>query len=123
MHEPDAHPLQGRRVLVVEDDFMIADELQHMLESLGSHVVGPASTVADALQLISDCLVELAVLDVNLGGEKAYPIADVLRVRGIPFVFATGYDRSALPSEYADAPRCEKPIDLGKMARLLDGDR
>lgn len=110
-------------MLIVEDEFMIADDLMHMLESLGSQVVGPAPTVGEALALIDGAEIELAILDVNLGGEKAFPIADALKARDIPFVFATGYDRSALPAEYADTPRCEKPIDPVQMSRVLSHRR
>src|SRR5438270_8852311 len=93
----DAVELKGRRVLVVEDEYLIAADIAASLEALGAEVAGPAASVAEALTFLErdgDRL-DGAVLDVNLGKERVYPLADVLRSRGIPFVFTTGYDASA----------------------------
>lgn len=112
--------LGGRRVLVVEDDYVIASDLAHMLRSLGVHVIGPAASVRDALALMeSNGSLDGAVLDVNLANERVFPVAESLRARGVPFVFATGYAAWILPPEFADAPRCEKPVDPQALARLL----
>ncbi|RDI53594.1 response regulator [Microvirga subterranea] len=114
--------LRGRRILVVEDEYMMADDLQYDLEKAGAKVVGPVPSVADALRLLAtEDAIDGAILDVNLRGEKAYPVADVLRDRGIPFVLATGYEQWALPGAYKDVPRCEKPVDLRHLARTLFG--
>lgn len=114
--------LQDRRVLVVEDEYFIADDIAQALRKLGAEVIGPASDRAKALALLSSTeRIDGAVLDVNLRGETVYPVAEALRARGIPFVFATGYDTSAIPSGYADIPRWEKPFDPHALARALPG--
>lgn len=113
-------PLSGRRVLIVEDDYFLAEDLKAELESKGAEVVGPAGRVSDALALLANAQrLDGAVLDVNLGGETAYPIADALRAKKIPFVFVTGYDASFIPAAYADVTRCEKPVDSARVATVL----
>lgn len=115
-----ARTLGGRRILVVEDDYAIASDLALALEELGAVVLGPVGSVGDALALMGrEPSIEAAVLDINLGSERAYPVADALRARGVPFVFATGYDASVIPAGYAGAPRCEKPVETRALVRLL----
>ena len=108
------------RVLVVEDEFLVALELEEMVERLGFRVVGPAPTVAKARSLLERERPNVALLDVNLGGERSTPIAEILRQQGIPFVLTTGYDRSQL-SEPAliDAPRLSKPVDPERLRHAL----
>lgn len=114
----------GRRVLVVEDDFVIAMDMAAGLSDAGGVVSGPVATVADARALLdAGEAIDGAVLDVNLGGETVFSLAAMLRQRGIPMVFATGYDRGAIPAEFGDVPICEKPMDIGTCARLLFGSR
>ena len=85
-------------------------------------MIGPVPSVADALRLLAtEEGIDGAVLDMNLRGEKAYPVADALRERGVPFVLATGYEQWALPEAYKDVPRCDKPVDLRHLARALFG--
>jgi CheY-like chemotaxis protein len=120
MNEEALSPLNGRRILVVEDEYMIAADLSLSLEELGAVVVGPAGSVADALALAAgEPELDAAVLDVNLGSEKAFPVADALLARGVPFVFATGYDDWIIPAGYQDAPRFQKPVDTRALARIL----
>ena len=114
--------LRGRRVLVVEDEYLIAEDLREQLLSCGADVLGPVACVADALALLADgAEPDLAILDIGLGGEKVYPVADALRTRGIPFVFATGYDVWVIPKRYADDPRTEKPVALRGAPMLARG--
>ena len=109
---------RGRRILVVEDDTMLADDLRRDLGKQGAEVVGPVPTVADALELVArEGPLDAAVLDVNLRGERVFPVVDALRARGVPLAFTTGYEQWALPDAYADVPRCEKPIDLRQPAK------
>jgi len=117
-----ADALAGRWVLVVEDEYFLADDIVRGLEANGAKVIGPVGDVDDALDLIdeAECL-DAAVLDLNLRGEMAYPVADVLLERGIPFVFATGYDNASIPARYHSVNRCEKPVDAPKIARALFG--
>jgi CheY-like chemotaxis protein len=113
--------LTGRRFLVVEDEYLIAADVAAVLEALGVEVTGPVGTVAEALKLVEtegDRL-DGAVLDVNLAGDRVYPVADALRRRGIPFLFTTGYDTAALPDSYADVARCRKPTDERRLERCL----
>jgi DNA-binding NtrC family response regulator len=113
--------LAGKRLLVVEDEYMIASYLACALEDAGAEVIGPAGTVEDALELVESDGDRLdgAVLDVNLRDERVYPVADALAARGVPFVLATGYDKTSIPPAYADVPRCEKPVDKLQLIRLL----
>jgi CheY-like chemotaxis protein len=117
-----AYPgVAGKRLLVVEDEYVIASDIASALEDAGAEVIGPAATVKNALELIEREAGRLdgAVLDINLRNERVFPVADALTSRGVPFVLATGYDLGSIPSAYADVPRCEKPVDKVKVIRLL----
>jgi CheY-like chemotaxis protein len=110
----------GRRILVVEDDYLIVADMVQELLSTGADVVGPIATVEQALDRLEKVPgIAGAILDINLQGEPAYPLAKELRRRNIPFVFATGYDDSAVPLEYRDVPRFTKPVDLTELTRAL----
>ena len=113
------HAETGPRILVVEDEAMVSMMLEDMLEDLGCAVVGPAASVAAGLALARTAEVDAAVLDVNLAGDKAFPIADVLAERGIPFVYATGYGRAGLRAEDGDRPVVQKPYSLQDLERNL----
>lgn len=108
------------RVLVVEDEYFVADDIARALDRLGIGVVGPVADPSAAMQLVEDEEIHGAVLDINLRGETVYPVADALRARGVPFGFATGYDRAVLPRGYRDVPRWEKPFDTEKLAAELN---
>src|SRR5262249_61987757 len=99
-------PISQKRVLVVEDEYLVAMDMSAYLEAAGAHVVGPASNVSAALEALEHTELDGAVLDVNLRGEMAYPVADALVARGIPFVFTTGYDAHASPAHFAGVKRC-----------------
>lgn len=112
--------LQGRSILVVEDEFLIADNICEELISYGAIVIGPAQSVRRAFELLEAAkTIDAAVLDVNLGGELAYPVADLLMERDVPFVFTTGYDASALPARFVSVRCCEKPVDAGAVVEAL----
>ena len=115
---PD-NSLENRRVLVVEDEYFIADDIANALRKLGAEVVGPVPDRRRALARLASERIDLAVLDINLRGDLIYPLADALRERHVPFVFATGYDCRAIQSGYEDIPRWEKPFDHDKLARSL----
>jgi ActR/RegA family two-component response regulator len=116
-------PLTGWRILVVEDDWFIAQDLQDQLEALGAEVVGPAPSVARALALIAgrSAPLDAAMVDINLGGESAFPVADTLLDLGVRLVLTTGYDADAIPEAYEAVPRCAKPVDLHQCLALLSG--
>ena len=110
------------RERVGEEEFYLADDMALALRKLGAEVVGPVPSVPDALKLLAQTdTLDGAIIDVNLRGEKAYPVADALRERGVPFVLATGYEQWALPEAYKEVPRCDKPVDLRHLARALFG--
>jgi CheY-like chemotaxis protein len=109
----------GRRVLVVEDEALVLMLLTDMVEEAGAIVVGPASSVPEALELAKQPGIEAALLDVNLNGQPVFPVANVLRERGIPFAFLTGYGRAGLPDEYADAPVLQKPFQFEHLMEQL----
>lgn len=113
--------LQGRHILLVEDEYFIADAMQRGLEDVGAHVVGPAASVDDALALLDEGPVNGVILDVNLDDEDVFPVAEVLTNRGIPFVFATGYNTSDLPPKWRHIARYERPVDPASIARVLVG--
>jgi CheY-like chemotaxis protein len=112
--------LQGRRVLVVEDELMIAMLVEDMLADLGCAVVGPAHTVEAALKVVAeDPSIDAALLDVNLAGQPVFPVADALRARRAPMVFSTGYGEAGLRDVDAGAPVLQKPFRAGDLAKAL----
>jgi CheY-like chemotaxis protein len=111
--------LQGRRVLVVEDELMIAMLVEDMLADLGCSVVGPAHELASALELAKGGGIDAALLDVNLAGQPVFPVADALRARGVPSIFSTGYGEAGLRDVDAGAPVLQKPFRAGDLARAL----
>jgi CheY-like chemotaxis protein len=96
-------------VLVVEDDALVAFDLESMLESAGCAVVGPAARLDEAIVLASEGLFDVALLDIHLRGEVVYPVADILTGRGIPFLFLSGYGEGDLPSRFHGCPLYRKP--------------
>ena len=111
--------LAYRRVLIVEDEYFLADDIAQALNKLGAQVVGPVPSPEKALALLADEPVDAAILDINLRGRMVFPVADALREQGVPFVFATGYDETAVPEAYKDVPRWEKPFKPEDLARAL----
>ncbi len=112
--------LAQMRVLVVEDEYFIADDMVRALRKLGAEVVGPVPTKEEALTLIhSGESIHAGVLDINLQGDADFSVADTLTARGVPFVFATGYDDRAIPAAYKDVPRWEKPFEPHDLALSL----
>ena len=111
--------MRGRSILVVEDDYMIAQDVQSDLESAGAAVVGPVPSVSEALQLIESQTIDAAVLDVNLGEERSFPVAEALEERAIPFLFATGYNSADIPDQWQHATIVTKPLRMHAVQRLL----
>ncbi|MHC1999522.1 response regulator [Methylobacterium sp. CM6241] len=116
------HPfvsLAGRRILLVEDEYFIAMDMQQWLQSAGAEVVGPVPDVEQALALIATGPLDAAVLDVNLNGRTAYSVADQLRDRGVPYLFATGETQIADGSDYRTRPKLEKPINDAELLQAV----
>lgn len=115
-------PLAGRRVLVVEDEYFLADDISRALQSFGADVAGPVGELEDALRILNDgSVVDGAVLDVNIRSEMVFPVAQELKARQLPFVFTTGYDKVSVAPEFHDVLLWEKPIDIAAMVRGLAG--
>lgn len=112
--------LAALRVLVIEDEFFLADDIADALRARGATVVGPVATPAAACAAITEDAPDCALLDLNLGGEIAFPLARTLREANVPFVFATGYGANALPEDLVDAPRIEKPFEPAAAAAALE---
>ena len=111
--------LKGLKVLVVEDETIVAMLLEQMLEELNCEVVGVAGQVAAATDLAQSSDAEIAILDMNLGGERVDPVAQALAARGVPFVFASGYGESGLTPEWRGRPVLPKPFRLEQLFDIL----
>ncbi len=112
--------LAGKRVLVVEDEALVAILIENLLEDCDCTVVGPCGTVAAALLAARTETFDLAVLDVNLNGLRVYPVAEVLSDRNIPFVFLSGYGEEAIPSGRNTWKVCAKPFKINDLVAMLE---
>jgi CheY-like chemotaxis protein len=116
----DERLLAGRRVLVVEDEYFLAEDLAKALKRLGAEVIGPVADPQEGLDLLGrGTIIDAAVVDINLRGEMTFQIASRLRSRGIPFAFSTGYEKRVVPREFQDVEHWEKPVDAQAIARSL----
>jgi CheY-like chemotaxis protein len=111
--------LQGIRIALVEDEFMIAEELAEILRDEGAEIVGPFSSLPKALAMATVERIDVALLDVNLGGSPIYPVAQTLADRGIPFLFMTGYSPDVLPEEHRSRPVIRKPFQPADLLKAL----
>lgn len=111
--------LRGVRILIVEDEYYLADDLAGALKQRGADVVGPVGTVEEASRLVDGDGFDCAILDMNLRGDMAFPVADRLTDAGIPFVIATGYNSASLPDRFMGLPRVEKPYDPQDVASIV----
>jgi CheY-like chemotaxis protein len=114
-------PLSGAKVLVLEDETLVSMMVEDMLLDLGCEVVGPFAKLDQALAFVAsaDGQIDAALLDVNLGGVRSFPMAEALADKGVPFVFTTGYDESGLPDIWRGRPTLRKPFMMGEMADAL----
>jgi len=111
--------LSGRRVLVVEDEIMVLMNIEGALADMGCAAVSVAATVDDALALLEAGCFDVGILDVNLGGQESYPVADALALRSIPFVFSSGYGEHGIESRFAARPVLRKPYSDQQLAAVL----
>ena len=103
--------LQGRRVLVIEDESLVAMLLETILDDMGCAVVGPESNIDDGLVAATTVAsLDAALLDVNVAGREVFPVAEALKARGVPFVFSTGYGEAGLPEHWRGNPTIQKPF-------------
>ena len=119
-------PLEGKRVLILEDDYYLATDEKALLEQAGALVVGPFGGGQDAGELSKAGHIDAAVVDINMGSGPSFECAQALADRGVPFVFVTGYDAAIVPSQLAHVARIEKPIRerdfLAAVAALVSED-
>jgi len=121
MSEPENGEIEPQTVLVVEDEFFIAIELESVLRRSGFDVLGPASSVDQALDLLKSQRPDAAVLDVTLGGEKVTPVAVLLKQWGVPFVLASASDPAELARHdvLANVPNLGKPTDMERLVEVV----
>ena len=119
----DRGVLQGKRVLIVEDEALITMLFEDILEDAACRIVGPAMNVRQAIELAQASEIDIAVLDVNLNGESSLPVAALLESRGVPIVFSSGYGLHGLPPEWQGRPTLPKPFTsdevIDTLARLM----
>jgi CheY-like chemotaxis protein len=111
--------LAGKRVLIVEDEAMIAFLIEEYLTDFGCIPVGPCSSVVKALEAVQETAFDVALLDISLRGEEVYPVADALAERDIPFLFMSGYGKGANPPQHSDRKICPKPFSTEEFAASL----
>lgn len=109
----------AKRILIVEDEVLVAMHLEDLLAEMGHQVVGPATRIKQAMELARKSEIDMAVLDVNVAGRTSFPVADILRQRGIPFVFATGYGAEGFVEGYRDEPTLRKPYEPQELMRAI----
>ena len=115
-----AQPLAGRRILVVEDEALVALDLEMTLQAAGAEVVGPCLRLARALREVETPNIDAAILDIRLGAEESYPVADRLHARGVAIVFHSGHaDIGDLRARYPGAGNCPKPCTPATIIRTL----
>lgn len=115
-------PLSSRRILIVEDESLVAMLLETILEDMGCTTVGPIANVEDALTLLASDQAESldgALLDVNVAGREVFPVAEVLQARGVPFVFSTGYGQGGLPDAWRNHATIQKPFTEAAVEQAL----
>lgn len=100
------------RLMIVEDEYLIRLLLEDMVAELGCEVGAVAGNLADGKAAAENAEIDLAILDVNIDGEQVFPVADILKDRGIPFIFITGYGARGLPEHYRQTPTLQKPFQM-----------
>jgi CheY-like chemotaxis protein len=110
----------GGSVFLVEDEVMIRMMVADMLEELGYKVAAEAGDIVEAMRLAQSSEFDFAILDVNVNGKVISPVADVIKARGRPFIFATGYGSSGLPEQYRDRPALQKPFQLDALGKTIE---
>jgi ActR/RegA family two-component response regulator len=114
--------LRGVRLLVVEDDYLVASDLCASLRRRGAAILGPAGNMRRGRELVRQQRPDYALLDINLNGNLAFDLAAELRDNGIRTIFTTGYDTAFLPVQFKDAPCLQKPVNLAALVKLISSD-
>lgn len=111
--------LRGLRILIAEDEYLLACEMEQEAETAGAIVVGPVASLDEVNRLTEERAFDAAILDINLSGEYVYPVADILLQRAVPFLFLTGYSRAAVPERFSGVPHCNKPVSSLEVLETL----
>ena len=117
--QPD--PLAGRRILVVEDEYFIAEEIKALLVGMGATVIGPLSDQPKAIAMLSDTEIDCAVLDIDISGQAIFPLIRELRERGIPWLYVSGYSEGLVPEDLRGKAHIEKPIVSDALVASIQG--
>lgn len=114
-------PLLGKRIMIVEDEYLIADDLACELRQVGAEVIGPAASLPQSMRTIAHAgFIDAAILDINLRETLAYPLLDHLIAAGVKVLITSGYDEAMIPDRYRHLPRCEKPVSPVKLRRAAE---
>lgn len=119
MGAADSIELNGKRILVVEDDYLLAADICRDLRNLGATVLGPAPTPFYAMQLINGKNIDAALLDIRLHGTTVYEVADTLRANGVPILFTTAFNQDELPVRFSEMPLLPKPVNRHILLRQV----
>lgn len=111
--------LKDSRVLIVEDQYLIAADLSRAVKTLGAQIIGPVASIEAARAEMAENQVDIVFLDINLNDEMAFPLADELERGGIPFIFATGHDWAIIPERFKSKPRLEKPFTVQSLQAVV----
>ena len=117
-------PLVGCHILIVEDEFLIADDVAAMLRGAGAEVIGPAASLPEGMRLAAHAnRIDAAVLNIDLQGVMVFPLAEELQAHGVRFIFLTGFEETNIPDQFADVPCCRKPTGttcvIDELSQLL----
>ena len=111
-----ASPLAGRSILIVEDEYLIADDLARDLRAVGAQVIGPVASLPQAMRLLAEAEApDVAILDINLRETLVYPLFDHLLAAEVRVLITSGYDAAIIPDRYRALPRCDKPVSTGHL--------
>ncbi len=114
------HGLEGRRVLIVEDETLVSMLMEDILMDFGCTVIGPVARLDDAIKCArEEVAMDIALLDVNLAGKRSFPVADILAERGVPFIFVSGYGEQALEAPHQNRPVIQKPFSPEAIAEVI----
>lgn len=111
--------LRDIEVLVLEDDYYLADDARQILEGAGARVIGPFSDAAEAVSVAGERTPSCALVDINLGAGPSFTAAKALLAHGVPIILVTGYDGDSIPPELGEIPRLQKPFDLDKILNAV----
>lgn len=121
LRQPAATQLAGRHILVVEDEYFIAEELRALLAGCGAKVIGPVSDQSEAIEMLSESAIDCAILDIDVNGRAVFPLLQELRKRDVPWIYVTGYSESLVPEALRGRAHLEKPVASDALVASVAG--